>query len=219
MSSAVIIWGATGQARVLADFLPALGYRIEVFVDRDLAVVSPIPGIPVLAGEGGLREWLAGQQLIPAALVAIGGDRGADRLDRQEFLRALGCRIPTVVHPRAVVSESARLGSGTQVLAGAVVGPGSRIGEGVILNTRASVDHECQLADGVHLAPGVTLCGLVEIGRSTLVGAGAVVLPRVRIGAGSVVGAGALVTRDIPDNVVAYGHPARIIRPRLTAGT
>jgi len=219
MSTPVIVWGATGQARVLADFLPALGYRIECFIDRDPTVVSPVRGIPVLLGESGFREWMAAQKQAPAALVAIGGERGEDRLDRQAFMRTAGCTILTVVHPRAVVSERAQLGIGTQVLAGAVVGPDSQIGDGVIVNTRASVDHECRLGDGVHLAPGVTLCGLVEVGRLTFIGAGAVVLPRVRIGSGSVIGAGSLVTRDISDNIVAYGHPARIIRPRLIPGS
>jgi acetyltransferase-like isoleucine patch superfamily enzyme len=74
------------------------------------------------------------------------------------------------------------------------------------------VDHECILADGVHIAPAATLCGLVTVGESTLIGAGATVLPRIHIGARSIVGAGAVVTRDLPDNVVASGNPARIIR-------
>jgi len=129
-------------------------------------------------------------------------------------MESTGCRMITAIHPGAIASSSARIGNGSQLLAGSILGPDSSLGRGVIVNTRASVDHECQISDGVHLAPGVTLCGLVRIGRAAFIGAGAVVLPRIRIGAGSVVGAGALVTRDIPDNVVAYGQPAKIIRAR-----
>jgi sugar O-acyltransferase (sialic acid O-acetyltransferase NeuD family) len=214
MSTPVIVWGATGQARVLADFLPTLGYRIEVLVDRNPQVAPPLEGVPILLGEAGFREWASARRELPAALVAIGGDRGADRLELQEVLRGAGCRILTVIHPRAIAAASAQFGSGCQILAGAVVGAGAVLGDAVIVNTRAGVDHECRIADGVHVGPGATLCGLVTVGRCTLIGAGAVVLPRVRIGSHTVIGAGAVVTRDVPDNVIAFGNPARIIRPR-----
>ncbi|MBL9173994.1 MAG: NeuD/PglB/VioB family sugar acetyltransferase [Verrucomicrobiales bacterium] len=217
MSSPVLIWGATGQSRVLADFLPDLGYRIVAFVDRNPGVTSPVPGIPLLNGEPGFREWIA-HHPAPGALVAVGGDRGADRLALQELLATAGCTILTAVHPAATVAGSARIGVGSQILAGAVVGAAASLGAAVIINTRASADHECRLEDGVHLAPAATLCGLVQVGRGTLIGAGAVVLPRIRIGAGVVVGAGSVVTRDLPDNVIAFGNPARIVRARLTPG-
>ena len=217
MSSPVLIWGATGQARVLADFLPDLGYRIVAFVDRNPEVTSPLPGIPLLTGEPGFRQWIS-QHPPPGALVALGGDRGGDRLALQELLAAAGCGILTVVHPSATVAGNAGIGPGSQILAGAVVGADASLGAAVILNTRASADHECRLEDGVHLAPAATLCGGVRVGRLTLIGAGAVVLPRIRIGAGVVVGAGSVVTRDLPDNVIAFGNPARIVRARLTPG-
>lgn len=219
MSIPVLLWGATGQARVLAGFLPSLGYRIEVLVDRDPDIASPFAGVPLLRGEAGFAEWISKRTEFPAALVAIGGEKGEDRLVTQALLAAAGCRILSVQHPRATVADDVRIGAGSQILAGAVVGVGSVLGDAVIVNTRAGVDHECLLADGVHVGPGATLCGLVEVGRSTFIGAGAVVLPRVRIGAGTIIGAGALVNRDIPDNVIAFGNPVRIIRPRLIAGT
>jgi acetyltransferase-like isoleucine patch superfamily enzyme len=74
------------------------------------------------------------------------------------------------------------------------------------------LDHESKLGDGVHLAPGSTLCGCVEVGDFAFVGAGAIIMPNVSIGKNSIVGAGAVVTKDVPENVLVYGNPARIIR-------
>ena len=52
----------------------------------------------------------------------------------------------------------------------------------------------------------------IHIGSNVWIGAGAVICPGVTIGKGSVIGAGSVVTKDIPENVVAYGNPCRVIR-------
>ena len=97
-------------------------------------------------------------------------------------------------------------------MAGAVINPGSQIGQSVIINTSASVDHECVIADAAHICPGVHLAGRVQVGAATHVGIGTTVIERINIGSGSFIGAGSVVVDDIPDGVVAYGVPARVIR-------
>ena len=52
----------------------------------------------------------------------------------------------------------------------------------------------------------------VSIGRNVWIGAGAIVMPGVTIGDNTVIGAGSLVTKDIPSDVVAYGHPCKVVR-------
>ena len=53
----------------------------------------------------------------------------------------------------------------------------------------------------------------VRIGEDCWLGAGVIVLPGVTIGRGSVIGAGSVVTKDIPENAVAFGNPCRVVRP------
>jgi acetyltransferase-like isoleucine patch superfamily enzyme len=53
----------------------------------------------------------------------------------------------------------------------------------------------------------------VVIGDGTWVGARAMVLPGVTIGRRVVVAAGSVVTRDVPDDVLVAGNPARVVRP------
>lgn len=209
----VIIWGARGHAKVLNEFLPRIGYRVQAIFDNDPEATSPLARVPIFHGRNGFEDWHANRHReCVHALVAIGGHRGRVRLEIHEQLARFGIEPLTAVHPKAFVASDAVIGVGSQILAHASVCTEATLGRACILNTNSSVDHESVLGDGVHVAPGATVTGCVEIGDHSMIGAGAVVLPRVKIGRNVIIGAGAVVTRDVADNKVAFGNPARVIR-------
>jgi len=121
-------------------------------------------------------------------------------------------KITDAIHPDCIISETAGLGCGIIVNAGAVIQPLSSIGNGCMIHAGVVVEHDNMIGDFVNLAPGVTLAGGVKIGEGTTVCSGAVITPNIRIGKYSVIGAGSTVLHDIPDHVLAYGSPARVIR-------
>jgi len=208
MSAAVIIVGAGGHGRVLADALLAAGRSVLGFVDADPALSRlTCLGLPVLGTDQDLFDgrW-------PDAVLAngVGGRPGARiRREVQERLEAEGRRFTGVIHPAAVVSRFADVDETAQVLARAVVQVGATVSHGGIVNTAAVVEHGCLLEPFVHLAPGAVLCGDVCIGAGGHVGAGAVVREGVRLGPGVIVGAGAVVLADHPGPGVLVGNPAR----------
>jgi UDP-N-acetylbacillosamine N-acetyltransferase len=213
MRKQVVIWGAGGHARVVADILRV---RQEFGIAGFLDDVDPgragqdFGGAKILGG----REALPGlrDRGVTHVVVAI-GDCDA-RLRSAAWAREIGFELATAVHPGAIVAADVQVGEGTVLAAGAVVNPGAVLGASVIVNTAASVDHDCVVEDGVHICPGVHLAGGVRVGRASWVGIGTAVIDKVRIGARVLVGAGALVLSDLPDEVVAYGFPARVIRER-----
>ncbi|RQO36101.1 sugar acetyltransferase [Herminiimonas sp. KBW02] len=208
-----VIWGCAGHAKVVASLIKLQGGIVAAFFDnRDVATV--LPDVPVFKGVDGFHAWLKGYGDVSnvTGVVAIGGARGADRIQIQKLFSDSGLQLEPLVHPTALICNTVFLGNGSQVLGQAIVAADSVLGEVCIINHKASVDHECVLGDGVHLAPGATLCGCVHLGDNVMIGAGAVVLPRLSIGANTIVGAGAVVTKDLPEGVVVTGCPARIIR-------
>lgn len=205
-----VIWGSAGHAKVVAELIDGAGGQVVALFDS-FQVAPALKEVPLYVGEAAFREWCSSQTDLSEinGVVAIGGGRGADRVKLLTMLMEAGLLIPTLIHPRAVVSPSAVIEKACQVLAGAVVAADVRLGEGCIINHNANVDHECELGRGVHVAPNATLCGCISIGEFSFIGAGAVVLPRIKIGKRAVVGAGAVVTKDVADDEIVVGCPAK----------
>ena len=81
-----------------------------------------------------------------------------------------------------------------------------------LIKSCASVGHDCTVQDAVHIAPGVRVGGHCTIGERSCIGIGSVLRDHVKIGKNCIIGAGTVVLKDLPDNVMAYGAPAKIIR-------
>ena len=113
------------------------------------------------------------------------------------------------IHRCLTLSPSAHLGAGLMIFAAAVIHSDVVIGHNSIINTAAVIEHDCIIDPHVHVGPNATLCGNVAVGCGSFVGAGAVILPGVRIGHRSIVGAGAVVTKNVGDNQVVMGCPAK----------
>ncbi len=194
----IAIIGAGGHGAVVADIL---GERAAGFVDESPSLHGTVVlGLPVFASLAEVEH--------DGVIVAI-GDTAVRRAVTERVVRA-GERLATAIHPFASVARTAAIGEGAMLCAGAIVSPRTVLGRGVLLNTKTSIDHDCVIGDFVHIAPGATLGGDVRVGAETFVGPGATVSAGIRIGARAVIGAGAVVVRDVPDDVTAWGVPARV---------
>lgn len=209
----VVIWGASGHAMVIADIINLLGeYRIFGFLDD----MNPgrrgtdFWGYKILGGAEQL-DWLL-EKDIKKIIFGFGNNNA--RLRLADLVKTKGFQLISAIHPKSTIAKNVNIAPGTVVTAGAVINSGSQIGENVIINTSSSVDHECIIGDGAHISPGVHLGGQVVIGRGSWIGLGTCVIDHILIGSNSMIGAGSVVVENIPDNVVAYGNPAKIRKAR-----
>lgn len=199
----VYVFGAGGHGKVVADAIESNGGYVCYVDDNPVGKRTMMPG-----------------ELPDSARVALGiGDNFA-RERVVERLQKLEKRLifPNVYHRDAYKfmdlyeSEFQHTHTGRVIMVHAVVNPGTKLGAFCIINTGATVDHDCVIGDYAHVGPGVNLCGGVQVGKRTLVGVGSCAVPKVKIGSDAIIGAGSVIVSDIPDGVLAYGNPCKVIK-------
>ena len=195
------LYGASGHGKVVKDILNANGIKVEAFIDDNLDV-DKCGGKPVLHDATGLSP----------IIVSVGVNCVRKMIVERITVGNPTIEFATAIHPSAIVSPSAKIGEGTVVMAGVVINADAKIGKHCIVNTGTSIDHECVVENYCHIAPGVNISGDTHVGEGTWVGVGSCVMHGIKIGKNCMIGAGSVVVRDIPDGVVAYGNPCKVMR-------
>lgn len=201
----IALLGGGGHAAVVAEAVTAAGeHDLLGFRDDD-----PTRHLSGLVHLGPISDvWT------PPVVNGVAAAIGSPSLRRAwlTLAAANSMAAPPIVHPRAWVSPSARLGAGCVIMAGAVVQARAVIGDGAIVNTGASVDHDSEIGDYAHIAPGARLAGNVSVGSDAFIGMTACVIEGLRLGSRCLVAAGAVVIRDVPAGHRVAGVPAQLIR-------
>mgnify|MGYP000861907379 CR=1 FL=1 len=204
MSEPIVILGAGGHGRVIADAVRARGGDFLGFLDDRKQAAT---GLPVL---GRITQ---AEDFARRALFIIGvGDNAARAALADRFAGIL--RFAVAVHPGAVLAPDVVLGEGTVVMPGAVLNTGTVVGKHCIVNTAATADHDCVLEDFVHLSPGAHLAGEIRVGARGWVGAGAVVVNGARLCADCRIGAGGVVIHGLTQPGTYVGVPVRRLEPK-----
>lgn len=211
----IIIFGAGYHANVCIDiFEKTDAYQIVGIVDSIAEIGSTVFGYPVI----GRQEHIADLCLTynaNAGFVAIGDNYS--RKFVQDFIvtQVSDFEFVNAIHPSVCIGRETKLGCGIMMAAGVIVNPGCTIEDFCILNTGAQLEHNSYMGEYSHLSCASITGGKVSIGRFAAITLGVTLIDRISIGENTVVGSGSLVINDLPDNVLAYGNPAKIIRHRV----
>lgn len=200
METKVILYGASGHAKVVFEIAQALKLNIAGIVDD-----KPVAFSSFFKQEIFLPSHfdLADGQL----LLSIGNNKVRKKLSLKHTLQYI-----TLIHPYAFISPSSKIGKGTVIMAGVIINAESSIGSHCIINTGAIIEHDCIIEDFSHVCPNASLAGNVTVGEGTQIGIGAKVIQGVKIGKWAIIGAGAVVINDVPDYATVVGNPGKIIK-------
>jgi sugar O-acyltransferase (sialic acid O-acetyltransferase NeuD family) len=207
--NSLIIYGAGGHGAVVAESAEEAGWNVIGFVDELVLPGAAVCGHRVLSNT--LVDAISGINLEQVEVIVAIGDNAIRAAKTRAVIEA-GVKIATVVHPRAVIGKSVSVAEGAVVFAGAVINARSVVGRGVIINTGATVDHDSVIGNYAHISPGAHMGGNVVVGSGTHVSIGCSVRNKINIGKWSVVGVGSVVVKDVPDNVVVFGCPAKVCK-------
>jgi len=206
----LIILGAGRHAISVANVAMSAGYDIALFIDQNKKG-SSLLGMKII---GDISEVINNLEFDYS--IAIGDNFLRERIFNELPKCYSNLRFPSLVHKTAVVSHFSKIGDGVVVMPNAIVGPNSVVGKFCLINTQASIDHDCVMSDFSSLAPGAVTGGNVTIGQRSAISIGAVVKDGVKIGSDSVLGANSYLDKDLGNNYISYGTPARVIRSRET---
>lgn len=199
----VIIVGASGHGKVIADIVINCGDKVVGFLDDDQSK-KEFCGYKVLGTSDTFNNYPDCEFVIAIGNADI-REKIAEKMN--------GVNWYTAIHPKSVISKfDTVIGEGTVVMANAVINPGAKIGRHCIINTASVIEHDNVIEDFAHVAVGAKLAGEVHVGKRTWVGIGASVVQCTKVCDDCMIGAGAIVVKDIKEAGTYVGVPAVIVK-------
>tara|TARA_S200000501_G_C20678178_1_gene679431 strand:+ start:187 stop:849 length:663 start_codon:yes stop_codon:yes gene_type:complete len=203
----LLIIGCGGHAKVITEIAIDVGFSDIIYQDEKTE-----------------KNYFLGNDIVKKPIenyydyffVAIGDNFLRENLTRAFLKINPHSKAAILIHPSSIISKSCTIGEGTVVMPLCAINSSSKIGRGVIVNTKSSIDHDNLLKDYSSIAPGVSTGGNVIIGNRTAIAIGTLIKHGIEIGADSVIGSASYLNKNIPNNKVVYGSPAKIIRERKT---
>lgn len=207
MPKDVIIIGAGGHAKVIADIVKSSGDNLVGFLDDNM----DIQGNVIFEDKivlGTTKEEDIEKYKDNYFIIGIGSNR-VRKLISEKYPNL---KYYTAIHPNAIIGSNVEIGEGTVLMAGTVINIGTKIGKHCIVNTCSSLDHDNLIEDFVHISPGAHLAGTVKVMKCTWICTGVTVINNITIEKNNIIGAGAVVVKNIEDcNITYIGIPAHNI--------
>jgi sugar O-acyltransferase (sialic acid O-acetyltransferase NeuD family) len=210
----VVVIGASGHGSVVLDCIEQEGkYNVIGFLDSFKKKGRKQNGYQILGNEYDL-PYLTERFNLHGGIVAIG-----DNWTRSIVVQKIQNIVPdfsfiTTIHPTAVIGKDVTIGKGAVIVPGVIVNANSIVADHCILNTNSSLGHDGYMSDFTSLASGVCTGGNFTLGNFSAISLGTKIIENITVGEHTVVGAGSLVIKDLKNNVIAYGSPAKVTRAR-----
>jgi len=203
-----VIFGAGGHAKVIANMIEnKKKYSIVGFFDNINLQNNKLGNYTIFHSFDEIK-----QRKIKKGIIAIGNNKL-----RYDFFQLVIDNIPemefvSIIDSSAQIAKDVIIGKGSVIMPLVCINSGTIVGNHCIINTKASLDHDNLLGNFTCVSPGVTTGGNVIIHDFAFIGLGSNIIQKITIEKNTIIGAGSTVVKNIQENVVAFGSPAKVIR-------
>lgn len=210
----VVLIGGGNQAHYTIDIIEKENkYNIVGIIDSIHEVGSDRFGYPIIGRQENI-DVLVKKYNIEGGIITIGDNWGRYYVYNQIKTLLPDFKFFNAIHPSVIIGKDVEIGEGVVAMAGCFFNPKSKIGNFTFFATAAQIEHDCIIEDFASVSAGSVMGGYVRIRSHAAITLGVTIIDRLTIGKNSVIGSASLVTKDIPDNVLAYGNPCKVIRTR-----
>ncbi|MBL7790458.1 MAG: acetyltransferase [Chitinophagales bacterium] len=207
----MLIAGAKGFAKEVMESYIQDHTEAEVvfFDDVSLDIDSYMFNkFPILRSKVELKDYFS--NISNEYTLGLGSPVSRKKLS--DIIDEIGGKLVSTISSKSHLGQfGIEIKEGCNLMQGVIITSNVKIGRGVLVNINSTIGHDSIIEDFVEICPGVNISGNCHIGMQTFIGTNATILPGIKIGANVTIGAGSLVTKDIPDNTMAYGIPAKPI--------
>jgi sugar O-acyltransferase (sialic acid O-acetyltransferase NeuD family) len=210
----ILLFGGGLHAQTCIDVIEKQGlYELAGIIDSVKDIGSSVDNYPVIGRINDL-EAVIQRYNISAGFIGIGDNWSRKMVYDQIISKEPHFEFVNLIHPSAVTGKNVQLGKGVLIGAQSFVSSDCSVGNFVLLHQKSHIGLQNKINDFASVSLGSITGGKVEIGKYSAATIGVIISDRTKIGPHTVIGSGSLVLNDLPGYVMAYGHPAKIIRSR-----
>jgi UDP-perosamine 4-acetyltransferase len=196
----ILIGGKGGCKMIIETIKSSNHFQIKGIIDTTMNKGETIMGIEVLGNsdEDLFELKKAGYNQLVLTFTSLNDLK--IREAKYDFYKKEGFSFPNIIHNRATVEPSVKMGEGNIVLANSMLGSDVEIGTLNFINTGAVVCHDTTLDFNNHCAPNAVLAGRIKVGKNNIIGMCSTVFYDVIIGNNNVISNGVNIFNHIKDN-------------------
>jgi acetyltransferase EpsM len=215
-SKKIIIIGGLGNGSVIAAAIQEANNRgfhewsFHGYLNDRIKPGEMIDGMPVVGGLSDTKKFLREGYYFINTIFRIDGQQ--ERIDMFEDLGIPDDKLAVFVHPAAYVAPNVNLGPGSVVMPNASLSPGTTFGKGNLIMVNAIIGHDNKIGDYCHFAAQCCVGAYLKIGDGVHIGLNASIKENLTIGKNATLGMGAVLTKDIGENEIWVGNPAKFLR-------